>query len=217
VAVTAETITARGPAVVFCRTKRGADRLSDHLTRSGLASAAIHGNRNQNQRERALAAFRAGHLDVLVATDIAARGIHVDAVPLVVHFDPPADPTDYLHRSGRTGRAGADGIVVSLVGHEHLDATRLIQRRLGVENRICSPDVLSLAPVDRSRPSTSVPPRTADAAGTIKHVPVASPSSTRTATRPPRRRTRRAGQPEGSNRSAGRVAQVRRKGRARRP
>ena len=99
------------------------------------ASAAIHGNRSQSQRERALAAFRAGRLDVLVATDIAARGIHVDAVPLVVHFDPPADPTDYVHRSGRTGRAGADGIVVSLVGDEHIHGTKLMQRKLGLSER----------------------------------------------------------------------------------
>ncbi|MHB8438656.1 MAG: DEAD/DEAH box helicase [Acidimicrobiales bacterium] len=148
VAVTAQAITARGPAVVFCRTKRGADRLSERLTRSGLASAAIHGNLSQSQRERALATFRAGRLDVLVATDIAARGIHVDAVPLVVHFDPPADSTDYVHRSGRTGRAGADGIVVSLLGNEHLAATKLIQRRLGVDSRIGSPDVSALALVD---------------------------------------------------------------------
>ncbi len=145
VAVTTEAVSARGPAVVFCRTKRGADRLSDRLARSGLASAAIHGNRSQSQRERALAAFRAGRLDALVATDIAARGIHVDAVPLVVHFDPPADHTDYVHRSGRTGRAGADGIVVSLIGSEHLAATRLLQRRLGLASGVSSPDVTSLA------------------------------------------------------------------------
>ena len=145
VAVTTEAVSARGPAVVFCRTKHGADRLSDRLARSGLASAAIHGNRSQSQRERALAAFRAGRLDALVATDIAARGIHVDAVPLVVHFDPPADHTDYVHRSGRTGRAGADGIVVSLIGSEHLAATKLLQRRLGLASGVSSPDVTSLA------------------------------------------------------------------------
>ncbi len=159
VAVTAETIMARGPAVVFCRTKRGADRLSDRLGRSGLQSAAIHGSRSQNQRERALAAFRAGRLDVLVATDVAARGIHIDAVPLVLHFDPPADPTDYVHRSGRTGRAGADGIVVSLIGREHLAATRLIQRRLGLSGRISSPDVPSLAFVG-GVPGRAVPRQT---------------------------------------------------------
>jgi superfamily II DNA/RNA helicase len=158
VAVTAETISARGPAVVFCRTKRGADRLSERLGRTGLQSAAIHGNRSQVQRERALAAFRAGRLDVLVATDIAARGIHVDAVPLVVHFDPPADATDYTHRSGRTGRAGASGIVVSLVGSEHLAATKLIQRRLGLSSRVSSPDVGALAlPGDEYRPLRSLP------------------------------------------------------------
>ncbi len=151
-AVTVDTISARGPAMVFCRTKRGADRLSDRLARSGLRSAAIHGDRSQSQRERALAAFRAGRLDVLVATDVAARGIHVDSVPLVVHFDPPADPTDYVHRSGRTGRAGADGIVVSLVAHEHLPATRLIQRNLGLSRDVSSPDVPALALVGSACP-----------------------------------------------------------------
>ncbi len=144
VAVTTEVVSASGPAVVFCRTKRGADRLSERLARSGLASAAIHGDRSQSQRERALGAFRAGRLDVLVATDVAARGIHVDAVPLVVHFDPAADAIDYVHRSGRTGRGGANGIVVSLVGTEHLAATRLIQRRLGLPGGVSSPDVPSL-------------------------------------------------------------------------
>ncbi len=145
VEVTAEVVRARGPAVVFCRTKRGADRLSDRLGRSGLKSAAIHGDRSQIQRERALAAFRAGRLDVLVATDIAARGIHVDAVPVVVHFDPPADGTAYVHRSGRTGRAGADGHVVSLVGTEHLHGARLLTRNLGIVDGISAPDVPALS------------------------------------------------------------------------
>jgi superfamily II DNA/RNA helicase len=162
VTVTTEAVNAGGPAVVFCRTKRGADRLSDRLARSGLASAAIHGNRSQSQREGALGAFRAGRLDVLVATDIAARGIHVDAVPLVVHFDPPADATDYVHRSGRTGRAGADGTVVSLVASEHLGATRLIQKKLGLPSGVCLPDVSSLAPLGaaglaRPRPAQMEP------------------------------------------------------------
>jgi superfamily II DNA/RNA helicase len=153
IAVTAEAITACGPAMVFCRTKRGADRLSARLARSGLQSAAIHGDRSQAQRERALAAFRAGRLDVLVATDIAARGIHVEAVPLVVQFDPPADFTDYVHRAGRTGRAGADGIVVSLVGREQVGGSKVVQRRLGLPGGISSPDVSALAVADQSRPS----------------------------------------------------------------
>ena len=143
--VTAETVSARGPALVFCRTKRGADRLSQRLARSGLQSAAIHGDRSQGQRERALAAFRAGRLDVLVATDVAARGIHVDAVPLVVHFDPPADHTDYVHRAGRTGRAGADGNVVSLITHDQRADSGQMRRRLGLFATISSPDVPSLA------------------------------------------------------------------------
>ena len=158
VAVTAEVVQARGPAMVFCRTKRGADRLSDRLGRSGLKSAAIHGDRSQSQRERALAAFREGRLDVLVATDVAARGIHVDAVPLVVHYDPPADHTGYVHRSGRTGRAGADGHVVSLVGHEHLHGTKALKRSLGRPEEIAAPDISSLSLVEGSRAPRSSEP-----------------------------------------------------------
>lgn len=166
VAVTAEAVSARGPAVVFCRTKRGADRLSGRLTRSGLASAAIHGNRSQPQRERALAAFRERRLDVLVATDVVARGIHVDAVPLVIHFDPADDDTGYVHRSGRTGRAGAGGTVVSLVGTEHLATTRLIQRKLGLTGGILPPDVPSLAHPDDRNGARSGPMQTRALTGT---------------------------------------------------
>jgi len=144
VALTAETIAARGPALVFCRTKRGADRLSQRLARLGLSAAPIHGDRSQSQRERALADFRSGRLDVLVATDVAARGIHVDAVPLVVHYDPPADSTDYVHRSGRTGRAGADGLIISLFGPGRVTEARKLQRQLGFPPGVSSPDVSGL-------------------------------------------------------------------------
>lgn len=140
-AITAEVVAARGPAMVFCRTKRGADRLSERLSRSGIQVAAIHGDRSQAQRERALAAFRAGRVHALVATDVAARGIHVDAVPLIVHYDPPGDATDYIHRSGRTGRAGADGIVVSLVSSEQATVAKKMQRELGLEPGLSNPDV----------------------------------------------------------------------------
>lgn len=188
VTVTAETVKARGPALVFCRTKHGADRLSQRLARLGLATAAIHGDRSQSQRERALAAFRSGRLDVLVATDVAARGIHVDAVPLVLHYDPPADATDYVHRSGRTGRAGADGIVVSLLGQGHVVAARSLQRQLGLTARISAPDVSALPRVsgptrDARRPKGAVyqaPPRARGAAG-----------KTHSPTRPRRRRSNR--------------------------
>jgi superfamily II DNA/RNA helicase len=99
----------------FVRTKHGADRLARQLVNHGVEAAAIHGNLNQGQRQRALDGFATGRSRVLVATDVAARGIHVDDVDLVVHFDPPNDHKDYLHRSGRTARAGATGTVLSLV------------------------------------------------------------------------------------------------------
>jgi superfamily II DNA/RNA helicase len=115
-----------GRTLIFVRTKHGADRLARRLDRGGVAAAAIHGNRSQSQRQRALQDFAAGRVPVLVATDVAARGIHVDGVDLVVHYDPPADHKDYLHRSGRTARAGARGTVLSLVlPEERRDAERL--------------------------------------------------------------------------------------------
>ena len=113
VATTAELIVEHGSAVVFCRTKHGADRVARQLKASGVNAVAIHGDRSQSQRERALAAFVAGQAQALVATDVAARGIHVDDVGVVVHFDPAGDDKAYIHRSGRTGRAGATGTVVT--------------------------------------------------------------------------------------------------------
>jgi superfamily II DNA/RNA helicase len=178
VAVTAETISARGPAVVFCRTKHGADRLSQRLARLGLSAAAIHGNRNQSQRERALAAFRSGQLDALVATDVAARGIHVDDVPLVVHFDPPADATDYVHRSGRTGRAGADGIVVSLIGQDNVPGTRQLQKKLGLPGGVSSPRVSTL-PAIAGPATTSTPARPPGGAAAGTGSAVAAPQGPR--------------------------------------
>ena len=115
VAVAAEIAVRPGRTLVFVRTKHGADRLAKQLSKAGADAAAIHGNLSQNARQRALAGFAAGHPRVLVATDVAARGIHIDDVDLVVHFDPPNDSKDYLHRSGRTARAGAKGTVVSFV------------------------------------------------------------------------------------------------------
>jgi superfamily II DNA/RNA helicase len=115
VAVAAEIAMRPARTLFFVRTKHGADRLAKQLTRQGAEAVAIHGNLNQNQRQRALDAFAAGRSRVLVATDVAARGIHVDDVDLVVHYDPPNDHKDYLHRSGRTARAGATGTVLSFV------------------------------------------------------------------------------------------------------
>ena len=120
-----------GPTIVFCRTKHGAEALAKKLEQRRVRATAIHGNRTQGQRERALDSFARGKVDVLVATDVAARGIHVDGVACVVHNDPPADFKDYTHRSGRTARAGAEGIVVSLVQPDQKRAVNRFQHELG--------------------------------------------------------------------------------------
>ncbi len=120
------------PAIVFTRTKHGADRLVKQLHQDGIGAAAIHGNRTQSQRERALASFRSGEVTTLVATDVAARGIHVDAVAVVLHYDMPGSEKDYQHRSGRTGRAGATGLVVSFVDPSQHKDTAAIQRSLAL-------------------------------------------------------------------------------------
>ncbi|NEE52397.1 DEAD/DEAH box helicase, partial [Streptomyces sp. SID8455] len=104
-----------GRVILFLDTKHAVDRLAEHLLRNGVRAAALHGGRSQAQRTRTLAQFRDGHVTALVATNVAARGIHVDDLDLVVNVDPPADHKDYLHRGGRTARAGASGSVVTLV------------------------------------------------------------------------------------------------------
>ncbi len=120
--------------LVFTRTKHGANRLAEQLSKEGLSALAIHGNKSQSARTRALSEFKAGTLRLLVATDIAARGIDIDQLPHVVNFDLPNVPEDYVHRIGRTGRAGAEGEAVSLVCvDEHgllRDIERLIKRQL---------------------------------------------------------------------------------------
>ena len=121
-----------GRTLFFVRTKHGADRLAGQLTKAGVAAAALHGNLSQNQRQRALAAFAAGQPRVLVATDVAARGIHVEDIGLVVHYDPPADHKDYVHRSGRTARAGASGSVVALVEPGQVRAVGLMHDTAGI-------------------------------------------------------------------------------------
>jgi superfamily II DNA/RNA helicase len=118
------------PAIVFSRTRHGAERLSKQLNKAGVRSEAIHGDRSQSQRERALAAFGRGDVHVLVATDVAARGIHVDGVTCVLQYDPPATDKDYVHRSGRTGRAGEPGSVITFVSPEKEKDVRKMQRDL---------------------------------------------------------------------------------------
>jgi superfamily II DNA/RNA helicase len=118
------------PAIVFSRTRHGAERLSRQLNKAGVRAEAIHGDRSQSQRERALGAFGRGDVHVLVATDVAARGIHVDGVACVLQFDPPATDKDYVHRSGRTGRAGEPGTVITFVPPEKEKDVRRMQREL---------------------------------------------------------------------------------------
>jgi superfamily II DNA/RNA helicase len=148
-----------GSGIVFCRTKHGADRVARQLAAAGVPAAAIHGDRSQAQRERALEAFRAGDVAALVATDVAARGIHVDRVPLVLHWDPVDDHKDYVHRSGRTGRAGATGVVVSLVTDEVKRKTLELQRRLGLPQGLTSTDAVSPSPAEHAMPTPVATPR----------------------------------------------------------
>jgi ATP-dependent RNA helicase RhlE len=115
-------------ALVFTRTKRGADRVSHHLDGANIPASAIHGNKSQRQREEALKSFRDGKIRVLVATDIAARGIDIDAVSHVINYELPDVPEAYVHRIGRTARAGAEGIAISLCDSEELDLLRGIER-----------------------------------------------------------------------------------------
>ena len=120
--------TERGRTLVFVRTKRGADRLVQRLGKSGIKAAAMHGNKSQNQRQRALANFESGKVDTLVATDVAARGIDVPDVTHVINYDAPEDRDTYVHRVGRTGRAGATGAGVSFViGDQVRDMRRIAQ------------------------------------------------------------------------------------------
>jgi superfamily II DNA/RNA helicase len=129
VAVAAELAARPGRVLLFVRTKHGAARLARQLGQAGVRAGALHGNLAQSARARALAAFASGAVPVLVATDIAARGIHVEGIDLVVHYDPPTETKAYLHRSGRTARAGAAGSVVTLVLPEQAaEVTRLHQR-----------------------------------------------------------------------------------------
>ncbi|WP_183066522.1 DEAD/DEAH box helicase [Streptomyces sp. gCLA4] len=125
---TTEIAAREGRVMMFLDTKRAVDRLTQDLLNSGVRAAALHGGKSQPQRTRTLAQFKTGHVTVLVATNVAARGIHVDDLDLVVNVDPPTDPKDYLHRGGRTARAGESGSVVTLVTpDQRRDMTRLMQ------------------------------------------------------------------------------------------
>ncbi|MGN6610353.1 MAG: helicase-related protein, partial [Angustibacter sp.] len=123
----------QGRSLLFMRTKHTAKKLAKQLTAAGIPAVDLHGNLSQNARERNLAAFGDGSVKVLVATDIAARGIHVDDVNLVVHVDPPAEHKAYTHRSGRTARAGAKGVVVTLMTPDQHGDVRTLTRQAGIK------------------------------------------------------------------------------------
>ena len=125
-----------GRSLFFCRTKRGADRLEMQLRREGVKAGVLHGDLAQNARLRALRDFREDGLGVLVATDVAARGLDVDGIEVVVHYDPPEDHTAYIHRSGRTARAGATGVAVSLLLWDQLLESERMRRRLGIRQPV---------------------------------------------------------------------------------
>jgi superfamily II DNA/RNA helicase len=174
-------------ALVFTRTKHGADKVVKGLARAGIAANAIHGNKSQNHRERVLAAFRSGEVRTLVATDIAARGIDVDGVSHVVNFDLPNVPETYVHRIGRTARAGAEGTAISLVaGAEELGYLRDIERLI----RVVLPREDRRTPGQRDAAPAAAPhrghrpPSRPQAAGTNESTP---------ASKGPRRRRRPGG------------------------
>lgn len=188
----------------FVRTKHGADRLAQQLVRRGVDAAAIHGNLNQNQRTRALDAFASGRVRALVATDVAARGLHIDDLDLVVHFDPPSDHKHYLHRSGRTARAGASGTVISLVeAHQARDVARIHAAAAVQPDRLTvrggHPALRELA-APAGRPTATVHERSQ-----LRQPPPAHPASTRRAHRPGRRSHRMSTVPRQARRKSART------------
>jgi superfamily II DNA/RNA helicase len=185
---------APGRTVVFTRTKHGAKALARQLNKSGVPSVDLHGNLSQNARTRNMEMFHSGRATTLVATDIAARGIHVDDVALVVHADPPVEHKAYLHRSGRTARAGASGTVITLMTDDQVRDVRDLTRLAGIKptttkvHGINHPMLVELAPGARSTPG-----------GLVAEVP-ASGGGSSTGGNAQRKRARSTGQTNGQSR-----------------
>ena len=163
-------VSGRGRTLAFTRTKHGAKALARKLTAAGIPAVDLHGNLSQGARQRNLEAFGSGRVRVLVATDIAARGIHVDDVGLVVHVDPPSEHKAYLHRSGRTARAGAKGRVVTVMTHEQRRDVRQLMRRASIKPIVADIDPDSSKIVELTGP----PAERVDPAEAPRHTPAAS-------------------------------------------
>jgi superfamily II DNA/RNA helicase len=174
--VVRELVSGRGRTLAFTRTKHGAKKLAKQLTAAGVPAVDLHGNLSQSARQRNLAAFSDGSVRVLVATDIAARGIHVDDIGLVVHVDPPAEHKAYLHRSGRTARAGSEGIVITVGTPDQRGDVRTLMKQASI-----NPTHHSVAPGD-----DVIRELTGPAAEFVPPVAVVSPTQQ---PRPPRRRS----------------------------
>ncbi|WP_210439236.1 DEAD/DEAH box helicase [Nocardioides xinjiangensis] len=196
VPVLVDLTSAPGRTVVFTRTKYGAKALARQLNKSGVPSVELHGNLSQNARTRNMEAFHSGTATTLVATDIAARGIHVDDVALVVHADPPVEHKAYLHRSGRTARAGNEGTVITLMTDEQVRDVRDLTRQAGIKpvtTKVDGPGhpvLVQLAPGER----TLVP------GGLVVDVPSSTGGGRSTGANAQRKRARSAGQTNGQSR-----------------
>jgi superfamily II DNA/RNA helicase len=195
VPVLVDLTSAPGRTVVFTRTKHGAKALARQLNKSGVPTVDLHGNLSQNARTRNMEAFHSGSATTLVATDIAARGIHVDDVSLVVHADPPVEHKAYLHRSGRTARAGAEGTVITLMTDEQVRDVRDLTRLAGIKptttkvNGPGHPMLVQLAPGERSTPG-----------GLVIDVPTSGGGGRSTGANAQRKRARSQGQTNGQSR-----------------
>jgi superfamily II DNA/RNA helicase len=157
--VTAQIAARDGRTIFFVRTQAGADRLADKLAAQGVPVGALHGGKSQAVRTRTLDAFRKGHTEALVATDVAARGIHVDGISLVVHVDSPTDPKDYLHRAGRTARAGESGTVVTLASPRQQRMVASLAKRAGVDPYVARvrPGDQTLTDITGARQPSGIP------------------------------------------------------------
>ena len=142
--VTSDILTKCGKTMIFCKTRRGVDRLGDEMYDAEINVATLHGGLNQRQRDRALRRFTKGGAAALVATDVAARGIDIQGVNCVIHYDPPENGKAYKHRSGRTARAGADGVVISYVQRSQQRTYNKIQNEVGIKRRFQPPNVENL-------------------------------------------------------------------------